>query len=381
MKGLNTRVLGLATLFVFLTIAYFIRDQTPYSRRDTQRTLHSWPPILGAFYPDLDFQDSRGKTHKLSEFSGRVVLVEMVGMNCPACQAWSGARERGPFQSVQPQEGLERVSSLLSQYASEVKSYPKDFVFVQILLYNMSMSSPSPQDAKEWGEHFGFREEKSEFVWVPSHSLISQETYNLIPGFQLIDRDFKLRYDSTGHHPRHNLYTELLPSVGKLLKASEKQQGIEEAYAAIPHQKTRYEAWQSSLQKERAISLERFFEKVDLAVKGRVDSLARLYRGEVLTQEQELKVLAGELEAVAQESDAKYARLVVEAIRAQDRFLRSFPPTVQPKDFSSYSRDPEVQAAHRKLIEAYDILMQQFPEESPHNKQAFFDHLCALDFL
>ena len=46
---------------------------------------------------------------------------------------------------------------------------------------------------------------------------IGDATYRMIPGFQLVDRDFVLRSDSTGHRPTHNLYTELLPMVGELL--------------------------------------------------------------------------------------------------------------------------------------------------------------------
>ncbi len=41
--------------------------------------------------------------------------------------------------------------------------------------------------------------------------------YNLIPGFQLIDRDFVLRYDASGHHPRDSLWDDLLPAIPRLL--------------------------------------------------------------------------------------------------------------------------------------------------------------------
>ena len=42
---------------------------------------------------------------------------------------------------------------------------------------------------------------------------------------------------------------------------------------------------------------------------------------------------------------------------------------------------PLVQSSHNKLMKAYQLLNVQFPKEHAHNKAAFFDHLCALDFI
>jgi hypothetical protein len=39
----------------------------------------------------------------------------------------------------------------------------------------------------------------------------------MIPGFQLIDADFVLRFDASGHHPKHDLWRELLPAVPSLI--------------------------------------------------------------------------------------------------------------------------------------------------------------------
>ena len=39
----------------------------------------------------------------------------------------------------------------------------------------------------------------------------------MIPGFQLIDREFVLRYDGTGHRPRHDIWRELMPAIPSLL--------------------------------------------------------------------------------------------------------------------------------------------------------------------
>jgi hypothetical protein len=48
--------------------------------------------------------------------------------------------------------------------------------------------------------------------------LVNDASYKMIPGLQLVDQDFILRYDSTGRtNQRHNLYRELLPAVRKVL--------------------------------------------------------------------------------------------------------------------------------------------------------------------
>jgi hypothetical protein len=49
-------------------------------------------------------------------------------------------------------------------------------------------------------------------------ALRNQASYVMVPGFQLVDRKFVLRWDATGHNPRHDLYRELLPEIPKLLR-------------------------------------------------------------------------------------------------------------------------------------------------------------------
>ena len=45
------------------------------------------------------------------------------------------------------------------------------------------------------------------------------------------------------------------------------------------------------------------------------------------------------------------------------------------------SGHPKVRAASRYAHAAYDELLTLYPTENASNKQAFFDYLCALDFL
>ncbi len=94
----------------------------------------------------------------------------------------------------------------------------RDVVVVHLLLFGFDMQQPSVADAKEWAEHFDLDPREGHLVLVGSPTLFGRSTMSRVPGFQLIDRDFRLRFDSTGHQPRHDLWTELLPALGKMIK-------------------------------------------------------------------------------------------------------------------------------------------------------------------
>lgn len=176
-----------------------------------------WPPVLEQAYPDLDLMDQDGQTFKLSDLKGKIIIVEPVGMNCAACQAFSGAQYYGAFQNNPVQPELESLERMFPKYARGLKLPHPEIVVVQLLLYDMGMGRPNKTHAKIWAEHFKMEKSYNFFVAVSPLDLRGQASYDLIPGFQLIDQNFILRVDSTGHKPTHNLYTQLLPSVPVLL--------------------------------------------------------------------------------------------------------------------------------------------------------------------
>lgn len=179
-----------------------------------------WPPRLGHAFPDdITYIDQEGESIKLSDFKGSVFLVEYVGMNCPACQAFSGANKKsiGPFENNAVQQGLDSLEKYCPLYAQGISLDDKRFIFIQVLLYDRMMRAPKSNDAKRWAEHFRYKKENLQYVLVPDRDMRSPASYNLIPGFQLIDKNFIVRSDSTGHHPNDNLYLTLLPMLSKLL--------------------------------------------------------------------------------------------------------------------------------------------------------------------
>lgn len=176
-----------------------------------------WPPAVGKPYPALELKDYRGTTVRLSDFKGRVLLIEPIGMSCPACQAFCGGNKRGGFGGVSPQANLLSIPEMLQRYASVKSLDSSRLMLIQILFYDMRLGPPNQADAQAWVKHFGLESPRNHIVLVAPAAFQNDATYNLIPGFQLVDKDFNLRYDSTGHRPRNDLYRELLPAIPQLL--------------------------------------------------------------------------------------------------------------------------------------------------------------------
>lgn len=175
----------------------------------------NWPPVAGEAFPDLVLSDQTGKTVRLSDFAGKIILVEYAAIPCAGCQAFAGGKEHGAFGDFTVQSDLDSIENYAKQYA-RVRLGSDDIVFVQVLLYGKSLSAPTQAEVTDWADHFQMDREDNEIVLRGDRSMLSRESYEMIPGFQLIDRDFILRSDSCGHHPTDNLYTDLLPLMGSL---------------------------------------------------------------------------------------------------------------------------------------------------------------------
>lgn len=174
-----------------------------------------WPPQLNQKYPDLQLTDASGKKIQLTKYAGRVILLEPIGMSCPACQAFVGASEHGAYPGCSSQQGLPSIEATLRQNGIE----PNDtrLVRIQVLLYSPEMTAPTLAQTQTWAKHFGFGKNPNEVLLFGDASYIGSAAYNLIPGFQLLDRNFVLRCDATGHRPKNDLYRELVPMIKGLL--------------------------------------------------------------------------------------------------------------------------------------------------------------------
>ena len=178
--------------------------------------LPTWPPEKNRTYPDLELADHRGKTTRLSDFEGKVILVELIGIPCQACVAFSGGHQFGSFQGIPPQSDLESIENYASQFGN-IRLDDDRIVRVQLLLFNHAMQAPTQADAAAWAEHFQIQHSSNQVVLVGTPSMATAASRDLVPGFQLIDKHFILRTDSTGATPADDLYEKLLPQIRTLV--------------------------------------------------------------------------------------------------------------------------------------------------------------------
>lgn len=177
-----------------------------------------WPPRRGEHYPNLTLYDHRGRLVSLASLRGKVILIEPVGMTCEACQAFAGAGKVGCFAKQPVQPGVDAFEDYFPRYTGGLSLSDPRIVYVQVLLYGLDLQAPSPADAQAWAHHFKFDMRPNVYVLAGTPALIGPASYAMIPGFQLIDKNFVLRawwFGETG--TGDDLWTQLLPMVPKLL--------------------------------------------------------------------------------------------------------------------------------------------------------------------
>lgn len=149
---------------------------------------------------------------------------------------------------------------------------------------------------------------------------------------------------------------------------------VEQAYSAVPHQRTIFDADAATMNDEEKQFLSLFFELSDLALIERVSILKSARSSDVSNNYGEILIQLMNLHVPAKLTLAH--QLVVEAVKDQKTYLERW--KTNKTNFNP--NDPLVESAHNKLIQAYGELIKLYPQESAHNKQAFYDYLCALDF-
>ena len=131
---------------------------------------------------------------------------------------------------------------------------------------------------------------------------------------------------------------------------------VDQAYAAIPHRRTVFDRRAATMSAPEADGLVQLFALVDRAIVARV---TRAGHDAVLTDLRALDL---------PERLRRVQALVTAAVVAERAYVVD-------------SNQGAVQAASANLHEAYAELMRLFPGEDANNRDAFYDYLCALDFL
>ena len=161
---------------------------------------------------------------------------------------------------------------------------------------------------------------------------------------------------------------------------------VEAAYAAIPHKRTAMDFAASNMSDRDKRFLDVAFRLVDQAIRLRVTAYQKFYRGEgdasLIADMDRLIDYLQNTEAPANLSS--YQEQLLRALHAQKAFFEEWKTEGQQFQYGSpqtIARHPKVRGASTALRGAYGILMQAYPRESDHNKEAFFDYHCALDFI
>jgi hypothetical protein len=151
---------------------------------------------------------------------------------------------------------------------------------------------------------------------------------------------------------------------------------VKRAYQAIPHRYTPFSAQQARMSAAESAYLTQNFDLVNEAVAARVTAMRS--KGFASYDEQASTILASLNAQKPPRVLVKYHTLVIGAIEDQRAYFQAW----RAKPNSPFNAsDPLVLSASQKLKSAYGLLLKQFPDQAKQVQDAFFDHLCALDFI
>ncbi|PCI55232.1 MAG: hypothetical protein COB36_06300 [Alphaproteobacteria bacterium] len=169
------------------------------------------------------------------------------------------------------------------------------------------------------------------------------------------------------------------------------EMSISQAYRALPHQRTQFNASHAKMGVLESKYLDHLFFVTDLAFRERMLMLRAFQVGQdhryIETYNKEIGNLLGSFEFIEPPTRVlgQVEKLVIESVREQRAFFNIWYKARGTQQYKNWQRNVAshkyVQSSHQKLIQAYSVLKQNYPQEIPHNQQSFYDHLCALDFL
>ena len=237
-----------------------------------------------------------------------------------------------------------------------------------------------------------FNERDNVYVLAADDRYINTASYDMIPGFFLVDRQGILQFDATGHRPKDDLYEELIPAIARLLSedppatqvsktAPRFVLSVSDAYQAIPHARTPFDAALAQMTDAEREYLNQLFWITDLGVTQRVQTQMWLQSaGRSGAHHDNYPILLAQLDMLdVPDSLRDVHQLITAAITLQQRYLEQWDRAGVGAHFDA--SDALVRQSHGKLIKAYQVLMGRFDTEQAHNQRAFYDHLCALDFI
>lgn len=176
-----------------------------------------------------------------------------------------------------------------------------------------------------------------------------------------------------------------------VLAQSKKEMTIAQAYLAIPHQRTQYDLKQSTSPEADKIYLDHFFFVTDLALQKRMMMLRYFSKQKeqeyLKTYNTEIGNMLATFELMPppNENLKKVTDLLRTVLLQHKKFFNDW---AEAKGTEKYKRlldnhtsEIMVISSHNHLMTIYNMLKEIYKNETEHNQKAFYDHLCALDFI
>jgi hypothetical protein len=165
---------------------------------------------------------------------------------------------------------------------------------------------------------------------------------------------------------------------------------VEDAYRAIPHEQVTYDPNLSS--RSERFFLQKLFIISDRALVQRIEGMTAMSKG----NKNAFSAYSGKIDSILTDLDSLDEPSIAQGMKAQlktaiesqrsffrrwNEALRNGTPFKSPSGERESGIDGDISRASSALHSLYYQLNAAFPEEAPHNKSSFFQHLCALDFI
>jgi len=147
---------------------------------------------------------------------------------------------------------------------------------------------------------------------------------------------------------------------------------VEEAYRLIPHQRTVFQPGSARMEPRDRAYLVTFFSAIDQAIVAKVSAR----RGATVAQ-----AFAPVWRAWAELSPPASLKATQERVKSAIADQQAYLLEIERGQSSWNLGHAKVRSSSANLQTAYGDLMRLYPGENATNKQAFYDYLCALDFL
>ena len=147
---------------------------------------------------------------------------------------------------------------------------------------------------------------------------------------------------------------------------------VEEAYRLIPHQRTVFQSASARMPASEQAYLVAFFSAIDQAIVAKVSAR----RGATVAQ-----AYAPVWNAWEKLNPPTAFKATQEKVKAAITDQQAFLLEIEKKQSSWNMSHSKVRSSSANLQRAYGDLTRIYASENATNKQAFFDYLCALDFI